>query len=282
MITEVLKETIIRVIEIAAIVLPVLFLVEYLNHKFGDKLLHFFEKQKRFMPVWSAVLSILPGCNAAAAVATLYARGMVSVGSLISAMIATSDEAIYVFIPQGFNFLPLFVAKLVLAIFAGVMTDLILSNPKLKNTKKEIEIDYCCSIHHDHSHKIWGMVKHTAQHGIKIIGFIFLTLFLFNYFQDYFGAERLGGVISQTGNIQPFVTGLFGLLPGCGTSVILATLFSKGIITFGAAIAGLSAASGDATLVLLGNKIGTKRVMIILTIVAAASIAGGYIIDWLF
>jgi hypothetical protein len=96
MINEVFIETLERTFFIAIVVLPLLLIVEWANHKYGEKLIEFFEKRKRFMPFWASVLAVLPGCNVAAAVALLYTKGLVSMGTLISAMIATSDEAIYV------------------------------------------------------------------------------------------------------------------------------------------------------------------------------------------
>lgn len=273
---DVLLETAKRVLQITAVILPVLFLVEYLNHRFGKKLIDFFEKRQKFLPFWAAALAMLPGCNAAAAVAVLYAKRLVSLGAIVAAMIATSDEAIYVFIPQKFNFLPLFAVKFLLAIVAGFAIDAVVKYRVQKGIGNP-HIGYCCSIH-EHRHNIPGMLLHVLEHGAKIVFFIFIVLFAFNYSKDYFGFEGLSNIIAASGPYQPLLAGLFGLVPGCGTSVALASLYSNGLLNFGGAVAGLSAASGDALIVLLSNKLPKKEVWNILGLVLFSSIAAGYLI----
>lgn len=276
MIWEVLLETAKRVLQIIAVILPVLFLVEYLNHRYGKKLIDFFENRQKFLPFWAALLAMLPGCNAAAAVAVLYAKRLVSLGAVVAAMIATSDEAIYVFIPQKFNFLPLFVVKFLLAIIAGFTIDAVVKYRAQKGIGKP-QIGYCCSIH-EHHHGIPGMIWHVLEHGAKIVFFIFVVLFTFNFAKDYYGFESLSTIIAASGPYQPLMAALFGLIPGCGTSVALASLYSNGLLNFGAAVAGLSAASGDTLIVLLSNKLPKKEVWDILGLVLFFSLLAGYLI----
>lgn len=280
MIWEVLEETSFRTFWIAIVVIPVLFLVEYLNHRYGEKLIKFFEKRKKMMPFWAALLSMLPGCNVAAAIAVLYTKKLVSVGALISAMIATSDEAIYVFIPARFNFLPLFAAKFLFAVLAGFTVDTIIKFRESKINPKDVEVGYCCSIH-EHHEGLKGMIKHTLNHGIKIIFFVFIVLFGFNLLKDFYGFDKIGGIILASGPYQPLLAGLFGLLPGCGTSVVLATLYIQGILTFSGAFAGLSVASGDVAVVLLANKISKKELLQILIALLILSIIVGYLIKFI-
>lgn len=276
MIYEVLIETVKRVAMIAAVIFPVLFLVEFLNHKYGERLVDFFEKRKRFLPFWAAVFSLLPGCNAAAVVAVLYVKRLVSMGALVAAMLATSDEAIYVFLPSKFNFLPLFLAKLLLAVIVGFAVDLIINFSEKKGITN-LNVGYCCSIH-EHHHDIWGMLKHTLEHGVRIILFIFIVLLSFNLIKDFYGFDQTAAMVLRTGRLQPLLAGLFGLIPGCGTSVVLATLYTQKILSFGGALAGLSAASGDTLLVLVSNKISKKEILTLLGIVFFASVVGGYVV----
>lgn len=278
MILEVLIETIKRTAGIAAVIVVLLFLVEYLNHRYGDKMIHWFEKKQKFLPFWTALFALLPGCNAAAATATLYAKGYLSFGALLAAMIATSDEAIYVFIPQKFNFLPLYGAKFALALVAGFGIDLFLKVRAEKNGK--VDLEYCCSIHsHEHSHNLFGMLKHTAKHAGKIVFFIFIVLFLFNLAKDTAGFDNFASSAIAGSAFQPLFAGLFGLIPGCGTSVVLATLYTQGILSFAGAVAGLSAASGDTLLVLLANKVERRSIFVTLSIVLVVSIMGGYLVN---
>lgn len=276
MLEEVFVETLQRTAGLAIVIVTLLLVVEYLNHKFGDKILHFLKKRSTFLSFWAALFALLPGCNAAAATSVLYSRGYLTIGPLVAAMIATSDEAIYVFIPERFNFLPLYIAKFTIAIITGYGVDLFLKKSAQK--RGETEVEYCCSIHsHEHAHDFPGMIKHTLRHAVKIILIIFTVLFLFNFAKDSAGFDDIASGVIGSSQVQPLLAGLFGLIPGCGTSVVLATLYTQGILTFGAAVAGLSAASGDTLLVLLANKVERKNVLVIMGIVLGASLIGGYL-----
>jgi len=280
MIWDILFETLIRTFWIAIVILPLLLIVEWANHKYGEKLIDFFERRKKFMPLWAALLAVLPGCNVAAAVALLYAKKLVSMGALVAAMIATSDEAIYAFIPQRFNFLPLFGVKLILAIITGFMVDLFVNKVVRKNKGGGFKVGYCCSIH-EHVHSFREMVIHVLKHGVKIIFFIFIVLFSFNLVKDIYGFDRIAGSILLGRGLQPAMAAFIGLIPGCGTSVVLATLYTQGILTFGGAVSGLAVASGDTLLVLMSNKVPKKEIYTIVSIVLLVGIMAGYAINYL-
>jgi len=273
-------ETLTRVRYIAFVVIALLFIVEWSNHQYGDRLLFFFEKRKKFIPFWSALLALLPGCNVAAAVALLYAKKIVSAGTLIAAMIATSDEAIYVFIPAGFNFLPLYIAKFSLAVTTGILVDLF-SKRVVAAFKFEIfQVDYCCSVH-NHIHDMRGMAKHVLIHGAKITGLVFVVLLAFNVIKDFYRFEAISKAILSTGIFQPFLAGIFGLVPGCGTSVVVATLFTQGLISFYAAFSGLSIAAGDAVLVLFANKVPAREIIVILALIFMVVVSASYLLLFL-
>lgn len=281
--SEPLREALVRVFGIGIVVVPLLVLVEYFNHRYGNRLLEFFEKRRRAMPFWATVLGMLPGCNIAAATAVLYAKKYVSMGALIAAMIATSDEAIYVFIPQKFNFLPLFGAKFLLAIAVGFAVDLITHRVcRGKHTPGvmlgDSKIGACCSIH-EHKESFKGKIEHALRHGVKIILFVFIVLFGFNLIKDIYGLDTIASSVLATGKFQPALAGFFGLIPGCGTSVVLATLYTQKILTFAGALAGLSVASGDTLVVLLANKTSKKEITKIIAIVFGVSIVAAYLVQ---
>lgn len=277
---DVFLETLIRVFYIALLVIVLLFVVEWSNHKYGDRLISFLERRKKFIPFWSALLALLPGCNVAAAVALLYAKRLVSAGTLMAAMIATSDEAIYVFIPAGFNFIPLYVAKFSLAVATGTLVDLSSQRVDGAFQLKMFQVEYCCSIH-KHVHDLRGMAKHVLIHGAKITGLVFVVLLAFNFIKDYYFFESISQTILSTGVLQPFLAGLIGLVPGCGTSVVVATLFTQGLISFYAAFSGLSIAAGDAVLVLMANKVPVREIIIILSFIFAVVVSVAYLLLFL-
>jgi hypothetical protein len=123
------------------------------------------------------------------------------------------------------------------------------------------------------------MLLHVLKHGIKIIFFIFLVLFAFNFVKDYYGLNAVAESYLAKESLQPLFAGLFGLLPGCGTSVVLATLYTQGILSFSGALSGLSVASGDTLLVLFANKVKRGSILTIVFLVLFIGIGIGYLLN---
>lgn len=78
--------------------LPFLFaaylLMEYLEHRGGDAMQHLLAKTNRFGAVLGGVLGCMPQCGFSVAAASLYNRGLITMGTLLSVFISTSDEAL--------------------------------------------------------------------------------------------------------------------------------------------------------------------------------------------
>jgi hypothetical protein len=281
MIPRFLTETIFSTFRIAIIIIPLLFFFDWLNHRYGEKIEVAIRRSKYFMPLVGAIFGLLPGCNVAVVAALFYTQKVASLGTLIAALIATSDEAIFVFIPMGFNFISLLIAKFILALIAGYSVDFFFRPEVSKNSleeEKKIEIDYCCA-EHPHKKAVSQMFKHALKHGFRIIIIVFLVLLLLNYVQDKITFTSYAQFLANYSYFQPFVVGLVGLIPGCGTSVGIATLYMKDVITFGAAVAGLATASGEAFIVLYGQGVSKKRIIKIAAILFIFSVTWGTLIQ---
>ena len=250
-------ESLFSTLRIALIILPLLFIFDYLNHRYGNKIEATIKKGKGFMPLLGAAFGLIPGCNVAVITAVFYAQGSATLGTLLATLIATSDEALYVFMPLGFNFFPILIAKFILSLIAGYGIDYVSNKSKITNPIKAAgEIDFCC-VQHPHNKTILKMIKHALIHGGRIIFIVFIVLLILNYLQDNISIDKLIPIFNNFEIFQPIMASLIGLIPGCGTSVGIATLYAKGVITFGAAVAGLSVASGEALIILISQ--GVKK-----------------------
>jgi len=265
-------------IRVGAIILPVFLIVDYLNHKYGHRIQHVLEKSRGWTPLIAACFGLLPGCNVAVITAILFTEGIVTLGTLVAVIIAVSDEALYVFIPLGFKaFIPILIAKLALAISAGYLVDFL---PKMRITKTKIEkeIEFCCA-QHPHHDGPRGKVIHAIKHTFRVVYIVFITLAIFNWVQDTYGLAFLTGFFTRFEWLEPIVTALIGLIPGCGTSIAIATLYVGRVITFGAAVAGLSTASGEVFIVLAARGVKTKQLVQIATILVIISATAGILLD---
>ena len=92
--------------------------------------------------------------------------------------------------------------------------------------------------------------RHALSHTLEVLLFLFLTTFILNLLMELAGRELIGRLLLQNSLLQPAVAALIGLIPNCAASVILTELYLDGVISFGAAVSGLSAGAGLGLLVL--------------------------------
>jgi len=70
--------------------------VGWLRWRYGDRLPALLERRRRWAPALGAVLGVSPGCAGAILVMPLYARGSVSFGTVIAALVATMGDSSWV------------------------------------------------------------------------------------------------------------------------------------------------------------------------------------------
>ncbi len=288
---HIISETLIDALKI----LPLLFLaylvIEIIEHKAANKLRGILSSRYAGV-VGGAALGLFPECGFSVAASNLYAERLISAGTLAAVFIATSDEALPIIlsIPETAKyFLPLFAVKFVLAVIAGFLLDFILRTVRSRRGEAHGEHEH--EHEHDghghghsksHFHEAGehhrctfcdsnrGILKNSLIRTLLTLAFVVVTIFVFNTVVSLIGEDTLERVMSTYKYLQPFLTALIGLVPSCAVSVMLAGLFAKGAITFGALTAGLCAGAGAGIAVLLRS---CKRVKGSLSII-------GYV--WLF
>jgi len=263
---------------VGVIILPIFILVDWANHKYGVQIENTIKRSRKFMPLMGALLGALPGCNIAVVVAIFFTEGIASLGTLVAVIIATSDEALYVFIPLGFKaYIPILIAKLVIAIIAGYLVDFF-PRMNMHKTKMEKEIEFCCA-QHPHHDGLKGEIVHAIKHTARVVLIVFITLSAFNFVQDAFGTGFLNHFFVNLQWLEPTIASVVGLIPGCGTSIAIATLYLGKVITFGAVVAGLSTASGEVFVVLAARGVKPKHLIAIASLLIVISATAGTLID---
>ena len=279
-------------------ILPLLFIaflvIEIIEHKAADKLRRALSS-KRAGVFGGALLGLFPECGFSVAASNLYAEKLISAGTLVAVFIATSDEALPIIlsVPETASyFLPLLLLKLVLALIAGYMLDIILklAGKRVHETKEE-------HIHHTHSHDQHfhgagehhrcsycdsnrGIIKNSLSRTLVTILFIILTIFVFNSIVSLIGEDNIKGLMGSIKYLQPFITALAGLVPSCAVSVMLAGLFAQGAISFGALVAGLCAGAGAGIAVLLRSCKDIRKSLSIIGYVWLFSAVSGVLISF--
>ena len=265
--------------------LLIYFLVELFERRLSGKITHALEKTAKAGPALGAAFGCIPQCGFSVVASALYARRVITKGTLLAVFLATSDEAIPVILAQpgkGRFVVAVLVTKLIIGVVAGYAIDLVLgslSRGKLDHGHQNpFEAPHdagCCK--HDLSGTIgkWQSLTHPLIHTAKIFLFIMAVTFAINALIAFVGEENLGQVLLKQHLLQPFLAALIGLIPNCAASVAIAELFLKGGLSYGSAIAGLCSSAGLGLLVLFKENHNSRdTIQILLLLVAISTIVG--------
>lgn len=277
---DVILDTLLDVVKL----LPFLFLtyivMEYLEHKTGDKTAALVRKAGKFGPVIGGFLGIVPQCGFSAAASNLYAGRVITLGTLMAIYLSTSDEMLPILIseqaPIG-TILKILLGKAAIGIVAGLVIDLLLRG---RNKDEHEHIHDMCEQEHCHCEK--GIVRSALSHTLQISLFILVITFALNLILFFVGEDALAGLIQNRRFAGPLLAGIVGLIPNCAGSVVITQLYLEKIIGIGAAFAGLLTGSGVGLLVLFRVNHDRKENLKILGLLYVIGIAAGIVMEFLF
>lgn len=234
-------EVLLESVEITALVFVFMLLVELVELRLGHAIKKYLTSKPAVQYVASALLGLIPGCNDAFVVVTMYISGIVSFGALVTVMITTfGDEAFVLFsaladprmgIRPGQIF-ALCAILFVVGIGGGLLADALARRLPLHLAPK------CVIPHHDEedaAHKFrWKhfLTEHAFRHVfLRHIPSLFLWMFgsllALHLLEEHFQLSRhIQG--SPAGMI--LIAGLVGLLPFSGPNLVFITLLGQGAI----------------------------------------------------
>ena len=270
---EIVLDTLLDALKLLPFLFVAFLIMEYIEHKFNEKSKNKISKAGKFGPIFGSLLGAVPQCGFSVMATNLYATRIITVGTLISIYLSTSDEMLPILISEGAKASVIFeilIIKIIIGMVCGFVIDFIL---RKKHNEKDYEIkDFCLEHHCDCNH---GIIKSSLKHTLNIILFIVLVTFLLNTGIHYLGEENIGKLFLKDSVFAPFVSSLIGLIPNCGASVIITELYLSGVISFASCISGLLTGSGVALLVLFKvNKNKKDNVKILLTLYLIGAISG--------
>jgi peptidoglycan biosynthesis protein MviN/MurJ (putative lipid II flippase) len=270
--------------------LVIYFLVEWFERKFGGNIEHRLKKSAKAGPVLGALFGCVPQCGFSVVAASFYSRRMITTGTLLAVLLSTSDEAIPVMLAQPGQsglVIKLLITKLIIGITAGYLIDFFMRRRKPAEAALDDHTDEhhelgCCNHQLSGKTSRWQLLKHPLIHTAKIFVFIFAVTLGINGLIAAVGQEHLGSVLLRQSLFQPFFAALVGLIPNCAASVAIATLFLKGGISFGSAVAGLCCSGGLGLLVLVRENRDFKDTLRVVALLFFISTAAGLAIQLFF
>ena len=253
--------------------------MEYLEHRTGDKSADAVRKAGKFGPVLGSLLGVVPQCGFSAAAANLYAGRVITLGTLMSIYLSTSDEMLPILISEHAPIaviLKILAGKAVFGMAAGLLIDLIFR----KEADEHEHIHELCE--HDHCDCENHFVRSAIVHTVQITLFILLFSVCFNLLLLFVGEEAIAGIILDKPVIGPVLSALVGLIPNCAGSVAITQLYLKGMIGLGAAFGGLLTGTGVGLLILFRVNKHRKENLLILALLYAIGAVSGIILELIF
>ena len=264
---DVIKDTVIDSLKLLPFLFLTFLLMEYFEHKMKNKSKKIVEKAGKFGPIIGSFLGVIPQCGFSVAATNLYATRIITLGTLISIYLSTSDEMLPILLSEKVEF-SLIAEVLLIKIIVGIICGFIIDLVYRKKEKVEIQ-EFCHDKHCDCEHSI---LKSTLKHTFDIFMFILIISFVLNLAFSYLGEEVISSILMKNSIFGSFLTSLLGLIPNCFSSVLITQLYLKNTISFASMIGGLLTGSGVALLVLFRvnkDKKENFRILLLLYLIGA-------------
>ncbi len=294
---DVLLDAVVDTLKLAPLLFIIYVIIEFVEIRFGNRLGSAMAKAGKAGPAIGAVTGIIPQCGISVVGTALYTQRLITIGTLFAVYITTSDEAIPIILsnPEAISTLgPILLTKLVIAILVGYLLDLAFrKRNKLVFAHDEhyAEGTDDASHHHETAFEEKGccghepaseeqkltprtLLLHPLIHTLKVLGFIFAVTFILGLGFAYIGQDNIANFLADHLALQPILAGLIGLIPNCAASVAVTEFYLEGVITFGAAIAGLCASGGLGILVLVREDSHKEAAAIIAGLFVIAVVCG--------
>lgn len=263
--------------------IPFLFLtyllMEYLEDKIETKASENLKKAGHFGPVVGSVLGVIPQCGFSAAASSLFAGRVITMGTLIAIYLSTSDEMLPILISEAVNplvIVQILAMKLIIGLVVGLLVDFVCFRI-LKKKEQEVDIHHFCE--HEHCSCGHGIVRPAIKHTLQIFLFIFLISAALNIVIGAVGIENISDSVLTLPIVGEMIAGIIGLIPNCGASVAITSLYINGVINIGTMMSGLLVGAGVGIMVLLKVNEDKKQNAIIIATLYLTGVLAGILIN---
>ena len=274
---DIILDTLIDSLKLLPFLFIAFLIIELIEHKLNKQTKKLVSKSGKVGPLIGSLLGLFPQCGFSVMATNLYVTRIITLGTLISIYLATSDEMLPIMLSQKIAFIEivkLLGIKFICGIIWGFIIDLLLNK---KSKKENINYEICdedhCNCHEE------GVIKSTLIHTLKTLLFIMLVSFVLNILLHFIGEDNLSKVFLKNSIFGPFISSLIGLIPNCGSSIVITEFYLNGAISLGSAMAGLLTGSGVALLVLFKENKDIKENITILSLLYGLGVISGIIIE---
>ena len=274
---DVIFDTFLDAVKLIPFLFIAFLIIELFEHKFSKKTKTIISKSGKFGPLIGSIFGLFPQCGFSVLATNLYITRVISLGTLISIYLTTSDEMLPIMLSEKVDtkiILKLLLVKFVIGLVCGFIIDIIFRD------KKKSKADYhICEDEHCHceDNLFLSSLKHTGS----TIGYILIATFILNTVIYYVGEDNISKLFLKDSIFAPFLASLLGLIPNCSSSVILTELYMNGVLSLSTTISGLLTGTGVALLVLFKSNKNFKENIKIMAIIYLIGAFSGLIIEFI-
>ena len=272
---EVIQDTLLDTIKLLPFLFVAFLIIEFIEHKLSNKQENIISKSGKLGPIVGALLGAVPQCGFSVLATNLYVTRIISLGSLISIYLSTSDELIPLMISHNApitKILSIVSIKVVIGMISGFLIDLLIR----KTTKSDFVLceDEDCDC--DHS-----IIKSSLIHTLKIAFFILIITFLINILFHYVDLSFLESALKNNKILTPFIASLIGLIPNCASSVMISELYLNNLISLGTTLSGLLTGSRVAIMVLVRKNKNISENLFIIGLIYIIGVIWGLLFNFI-
>lgn len=195
---DVLVDTIIDSMKILPFLFITYLIMEYIEHKMTNKNKIIIQKAGKAGPAIGGLLGMVPQCGFSASASNLYVAKIISVGTLISVYLSTSDEMLPIFFSEHvpiISIIEILALKAFIGIIFGMIIDFVYHKIKHNDENIDIHSDICS---HDHCHcESENLFLSSIKHTINILFFIFIFSLIMNTLFHYIGEDTIRSIIAN-------------------------------------------------------------------------------------
>lgn len=268
---NVLIETLADSLKLLPFVFVAFLIIELLEHKFEEYSEKVLAVSRRFGPLFGALLGLFPECGFSIMATGLYTTRVITLGTIIAIYLSTSDEMLVVMISGGAklnDIATILLIKFITALIAGFAVDLVLR-------KRNLAVHMEKKGHEEHK----DVLKEAIFHTIRTFVLLLMVSMALNVIMEAVPDDTLEAIIVRNIIAGPIISALMGLIPNCSASIMITSIYLRGLIDLGTAMAGLLSASGLAIVVLFKENDDKKENVSILLLTYGISVIAGIIIN---
>ena len=267
---DILYDSLLDALKLLPFLLLAFLLIELIEHYYSDKSKDIVSKSGKVGPLVGGLLGAIPQCGFSVLATNLYVTRLITLGTLLAIYLSTSDEMIAVLLSNKFPISSVLIIvgiKVVIGIICGFLIDLV-----YRKKKKEVKIDICEECDCEHS-----LILASVKHALKTLASIFIVILTLNILFYFLNEDAVNAIFMKSSVFSPMVSSLIGLIPNCGSSVLITELYVQGVINFGSLLSGLLVNSGVGILVLFRSNKNIKENLFILLLLYLIGVLFGTI-----